>query len=169
MGRDSAGDEVVSVKNAVLQVSDIEIGAVEIKNGTDDTRATVTAGNALKVDGSGVTQPVSIASVPSHAVTNAGTFAVQNSDVGFSFSNLLANATTTIKSGAGVLHSVVINTKGIGNTLTIYDNTAGSGTKVGTVDTTLSTTSFLYDVAFTTGLTVVIAGGTAADLTFTYR
>jgi hypothetical protein len=33
---------------------------------------------ALRVDGSGVTQPVSIASVPSHAVTNAGTFAVQN-------------------------------------------------------------------------------------------
>lgn len=34
---------------------------------------------ALKVDGSGVTQPVSVASVPSHAVTNAGTFAVQES------------------------------------------------------------------------------------------
>lgn len=32
---------------------------------------------AILVDGSGVTQPVSIASVPSHAVTNAGTFAVQ--------------------------------------------------------------------------------------------
>lgn len=33
---------------------------------------------AVKVDGSAVTQPVSISSVPSHAVTNAGTFAVQN-------------------------------------------------------------------------------------------
>lgn len=32
---------------------------------------------AVKVDGSAVTQPVSLASVPSHAVTNAGTFAVQ--------------------------------------------------------------------------------------------
>jgi hypothetical protein len=32
---------------------------------------------AWKVDGSAVTQPVSLASVPSHAVTNAGTFAVQ--------------------------------------------------------------------------------------------
>lgn len=31
----------------------------------------------LLVDGSGVTQPVSVASLPSHAVTNAGTFAVQ--------------------------------------------------------------------------------------------
>ena len=43
----------------VSMSSDIEIGAVELKNGTDDTRAEVTAGNALKVDGSAVTQPVS--------------------------------------------------------------------------------------------------------------
>ena len=32
---------------------------------------------AWKVDGSAVTQPVSVASIPSHAVTNAGTFATQ--------------------------------------------------------------------------------------------
>lgn len=42
-----------------IDAGDIEIGAVELKNGTDDTRATVTAANALKVDGSAVTQPVS--------------------------------------------------------------------------------------------------------------
>ena len=43
--------------------------------------ANVQGGNAtaVKVDGSAVTQPVSLASVPSHAVTNAGTFAVQPS------------------------------------------------------------------------------------------
>jgi hypothetical protein len=50
--------------------------------------ATISAGGALKVDASATTQPVSgtfwqatqpvsLASVPSHAVTNAGTFAVQ--------------------------------------------------------------------------------------------
>lgn len=37
---------------------------------------------ALKVDGSAVTQPVSVASIPSHNVTNAGTFAVQASQSG---------------------------------------------------------------------------------------
>lgn len=53
--------------------SDIEIGAVELKNGTDDTRATITAANALKVDGSAVTQPVSAATLPlpSGAATSA--------------------------------------------------------------------------------------------------
>lgn len=54
---------------ATLSAGDIEIGAVEIKNGTDDTRATVTAANALKVDGSAVTQPVSHATL---AVVGAG-------------------------------------------------------------------------------------------------
>lgn len=37
---------------------------------------------ALKVDGSAVTQPVSLASVPSHNVTNAGTFATQAAQSG---------------------------------------------------------------------------------------
>ena len=41
------------------------------------TQAAVTGANALKVDPSGVTSPVSLASVPSHNVTNAGTFATQ--------------------------------------------------------------------------------------------
>ncbi len=40
------------------------------------------SGSALVVDGSAVTQPVSVASIPSHAVTNAGTFAVQAAQSG---------------------------------------------------------------------------------------
>jgi hypothetical protein len=41
------------------------------------------SGNALRVDPTGTTtQPVSLASVPSHAVTNAGTFAVQAAQSG---------------------------------------------------------------------------------------
>ena len=81
-----------------------------------------------------------------------------------------ALATTTVKSGAGVLHSIVINTKGAAaNTLTVYDNTTGSGTVLAVIDTVnLSTNALLYDVAFTTGLTVVSATGTGADLTISW-
>lgn len=63
---------------------------IKLIDGTADgtTGLIVTAAGAAKVDGSAVvqpvsgtfyqaTQPVSIVSVPSHAVTNAGTFAVQ--------------------------------------------------------------------------------------------
>lgn len=88
---------------------------------------------------------------------------------GYSFSNLKANATTTVKSGAGKLHSISINTKGITNTVTVYDNTAGSGTTIATIDSTLGQASFMFDLAFATGLTIVIAGGTAADITVTYK
>lgn len=42
-----------------LATGDIEIGAVEIKNGSSDQRATVSAGGALLVDASATTQPVS--------------------------------------------------------------------------------------------------------------
>jgi hypothetical protein len=52
------GGAVAVRTNAIINTGDIEIGAVEIKNGTDDTRATVTASNALKVDGSAVVQPI---------------------------------------------------------------------------------------------------------------
>jgi hypothetical protein len=88
---------------------------------------------------------------------------------GIKYQNLSANGTTTIKSGEGVLHAIAINTKGAtGNTATIYDNTSGSGTKIATIDTTSQIQTLLYDINFTTGLTVVLASGTAADITVSY-
>lgn len=129
--------------SVTVSTSDIEIGAVEIKDGTTDNRTSVSAAGALKVDNSGVTQPVSgtitanagtgtlavsLASVPSHAVTNAGTFAVQNTALqhpgvyafqrpadttAYAVGDLIANSTTagsvvamswtgaTISGGAG--------------------------------------------------------------------
>lgn len=220
---------------------------------------------AVKIDGSAVTHPVSLASVPSHAVTNAGTFATQSTQSGtwnvgtlttitnavavtdnggsltvdapvgtpvfvrlsdgssaistlpvsiasvplptgaatestlstlngkvtvcntgavtlvdasarpgWSFSNLTGSATTTVKSGAGVLHSIVINRSALSGTITIYDNTAGSGTKIGTITygvLTLLTDppiNAVYDVSFATGLTLVLSG-TNLDITVSYR
>jgi len=133
---------------------------------------------AWKVDGSAVTQPVSAASLPlpSGAATAAkqdtvisslATIASNTGEGANSFVNITSATTTVVKSGAGTLHTVVINTRGTVSTATIYDNTAGSGTKIATIDTTLSTTSFTYDASFSTGLTVVTVG--AADITITYR
>ena len=88
---------------------------------------------------------------------------------GYSFSNLATNATTTVKSGAGRLHAITVNTLGTATTATVYDNTAGSGTKIATISTTGQMTTLLYDLAFATGLTIVTAGTTAADLTVVYK
>jgi len=73
-GTTIAADEVVDGTLGTVKVQYVKLmdGALD---GT--TKAGVGSGG-LKVDPSGVTSPVSLASVPSHAVTNAGTFAVQN-------------------------------------------------------------------------------------------
>lgn len=89
-----------------------------------------------------------------------------------SFLNVAAGtATTVVKSGAGTFASVVINTVGIGNTLTIYDNTAASGTKIATINTAAAVAGvpFTFNVAVGTGITCISAGGTGADYTVTYR
>lgn len=88
----------------------------------------------------------------------------------FAYSNLKANATTTVKSGSGLLHGITINDAGAAsNTCTVYDNTAGSGTTIATIDTVeLNGRTLIYDVRFATGLTIVLATGTAADITVAY-
>lgn len=78
------GDDGVRINAIERTVSGsvVKVGVTSIVDPTDPTvRAAVNA-NGLKVDGSAVTQPVSLASVPSHAVTNAGTFAVQAAQSG---------------------------------------------------------------------------------------
>lgn len=88
----------------------------------------------------------------------------------WTYANIATATTTTVKSGAGVLHSVCVNTLGtVASTATIYDNTAGSGTKIGTINTLALGGCFAYDVAFATGLTIVTTGTAAPDLTVSYR
>jgi hypothetical protein len=82
--------------------------------------------------------------------------------------NITTNATTTVKTGAGTFAGLSINTAGATSTATVYDNTAGSGTKLGTFSTTAQ--GYIpVNIPFATGLTVVTAGGTPADITVVYR
>jgi hypothetical protein len=99
-----------------------------------------------------------------------GTTAVEMT--GSPFSNIATATTTTSKSGAGFLHSITVNTIVASATITVYDNTAGSGTKIATITLPSTITSdapftLRYDVAFATGLTIVTSGAT--DLTVSYR
>ncbi len=195
---------------------DIEIGAVELKNGTDDTRASITSANALKVDGSAVTQPISasatlevrqvsgatdsVSVIGTVAITSGATLEViqvsgASSSVSASQSGVwtvqpgnTANTTqwlvgeshsflnvtgattsTVVKSGAGVLHTLTINKRGTGSVADVYADLVGEGSQIASVDTTLSTTAFLYDIAFTSGLTLVTTGAAGANLTVAYR
>ena len=73
---------------------------------------------------------------------------------------------TVIKSGNGVLHAIVINT-GAAGIVTIYDNTAGSGTKIATLKTGITERTLIYDLKFDNGLYVIPAA--AVNVTYIYR
>jgi len=88
-----------------------------------------------------------------------------------SYRNSTTIATTICKTSPGILHSVTINKTGAAaNVLTIYDNTAASGNKIATILTTITNAplTLIYDLAFTTGLTIDVTVGTAADITVTF-
>lgn len=92
---------------------------------------------------------------------------VINGDLVFSPKHINTSATTLVKTGAGVLHGVTINTKATTSVTTVYDSLTASGTVIAVLDSTNNVGSFLYDVAFTIGLTVVTTG--TPDLTVSYR
>lgn len=91
----------------------------------------------------------------------------------YSFLNIAAGqATTTVKSGAGNLHSLVLNSAATAtNTTTIYDNTAASGTVIAIPAVTTATipVSLIFDIAFATGLTVITATANGGNMTFCFR
>ena len=116
--------------------------------------------------------PVSAASLPlpTGAATESTLAALNNKFNTNSFSNINTNTTTTVKSGAGVLKRIVVNKVGaLSNTCTIYDNTTATGTIIGTIDPVNTQMVFEYDLAFSIGLTIVTANGTAADITVIYK
>lgn len=83
--------------------------------------------------------------------------------------NLAANASTIVKTGSSVLHTVTINKKGAtGNTLTLYDGVDNTGVLLATIDTTANVGYLEYDIACKVGIFAVVATGTAADLTLSF-
>lgn len=106
------------------------------------------------------------------AAAGAGLGAAAVEEAGRTFSNITTTTTTTVKSGKGNLHAIIINTPVASGTITMFDNTAGSGTKIATITNPVSLLgmgpiSAVYDIAFATGLTIVTTG--AQDITVSYR
>lgn len=88
-------------------------------------------------------------------------------DGSYNYNNISTATTTLVKTGTGVLHAITINTTAAA-IITIYDSLLGSGTKIGTIAASPAIGStFRFDVAFITGLTIVTAG--SSDITVSYR
>jgi predicted RecA/RadA family phage recombinase len=87
------------------------------------------------------------------------------------FTNTTGAATTTIKSGAGVFAGICLNNGTASSTITIYDNTAGSGTKIASIapgSVALFGTCTYWDAEFATGLTIVTTVA-STDVTILYQ
>ena len=84
-------------------------------------------------------------------------------------------ADTLVRTGVGVLHTIVVNGLTTAGDATIYDNTAESGTIIGILHLNPATSvsvqpiTFLYDCKFSTGLYIGYDGTLVADLTVTYN
>lgn len=102
--------------------------------------------------------------------TGLGVAAVEQG--GGAFSNITSAATTTVKSGAGVFHKLCINTYSATATITMYNSTTATGTKIGTITNPATLIAegpncAVFDVYFSLGLTIVTTG--TQDITVVYR
>ena len=72
----------------------------------------------------------------------------------------ISTATTTVvKTGAGLLHTIVVQ-GGTTGTIIGYDNTSAGGTILFSFDTTVALATYTFDVSFAIGLTVVTSAAT---------
>lgn len=87
-------------------------------------------------------------------VTNAGS------------SSYISTATTTVaKTGAGYLTGITVM-GGTTGTITIYDNTAASGTILAAFDTTNALAHYPLNATFATGLTIVTSAATKLNVQY---
>jgi hypothetical protein len=93
-------------------------------------KAAITVGNQLKVDGSGVTLTVA-----SHAVTNAGTFAVQSASTLAAETTKVIGVTRTIGNAGGVMDAAGQNASAPANALQV-------GGQFNTTPTTITAGNF---------------------------
>lgn len=107
-----------------------------------------------------------VAADPAIVVTLSPNSAVASTPRTWSYRHVAGAATTTAKSGAGILHAVCQNSQQ--GTTTVYDNTAGSGTVIAVINAAGTPNCLTYDANFATGLTLVTTNG-ANDITATYQ
>ncbi len=90
---------------------------------------------------------------------------VQKVEVRGKYASVSTATTTLVKVGPGVVNSI----RAVGGTMgavTIYDNTAASGTVILPAVTPAQSHVLLEDVAFATGLTIVTAAATILAISY---
>lgn len=98
----------------------------------------------------------------------AGPAYAQNTS--YQFINITGQATTLIRTGNGLLHTVCLNKPTATETIAMYDGVSAAGTLIGTITIPASPqpVCLTYDVAYGVGITIVTATA-SSDITVSYR
>lgn len=86
-------------------------------------------------------------------------------DTPYNYKSITTATTTTVKSGAGILKAITVNTTAAG-TIGIFDALSATN-PIGTLKASVGEQTYEYNVGFGTGLTIVT--GAASDITVSYR
>ena len=86
-----------------------------------------------------------------------------------SYTRINSATTTQVKTGAGILHKIVITTPVASETIGLIDNTTGTTVNIGTITTTadLKPYELVFDCRFSTGLRIVTSG--TSDIVVVYQ
>jgi hypothetical protein len=147
-----------ALATTALQVGGTHTTVLPTMTDTQEGGLQLDASGRLIVSGTfwQTTQPVSIAA----AVVLAG----------FTPVTITTATTTLVKSGAGLLHGITVNSLGtVASTIEVYDALTATGTPLAIIDSLTLSGQFVYDLNFTTGLTLVTTGTVAPNLTVAYR
>lgn len=78
---------------------------------------------------------------------------------------IATGTTTTIATGAGLLHTVTVQ-GGTTGTIIIYDGPAAGGLIIASFDTTNTAATYTFDVGFSIGLVVVTSAATKLTVSY---
>ncbi len=108
-------------------------------------------------------------SVPNMVDIGGGLFVPAVTTSTNNYNHISTSTTTLVKTGAGNLKSITINTKGtVASTVTVYDALTAVAPVIAVIDSLNLSGTFTFDVAFSTGLTIVTTGTAAPDVTVSY-
>jgi hypothetical protein len=111
--------------------------------------------------GTGILAPVG-SQTPANSVATVS--------AGYTYGHITTATTTTLKSGAGVVHTICVNSLGtVASSLTVDDATSATTPTIAVINSLTLLGCQTFDVAFATGLTIVSTGTVAPDVTVSYR
>jgi hypothetical protein len=92
---------------------------------------------------------------------------------GYNYINITTQTTTLIKTGAGILHAIIINSHAASATIEMDDALSHTTPKIGTITLPGTITSAIpisleYDIKFSTGLSIT-TGTANADITVVWK